>query len=69
MLEATPVEMARAFWWPVARAHARLDELVSLGRASSDGVGYVAPDRPATQVTGPPFDWPNSVRRSAVRRR
>lgn len=70
MLQATPAEMAGALRWPVAQARARLDELVSRGWASSDGVRYVAPDRPATQVTGPPLRFAgNGVHRSSERPR
>jgi hypothetical protein len=40
MLLATPADLARVFRWPEAQARARLDELVSAGRATSDGAKY-----------------------------
>ncbi|MFI5697026.1 hypothetical protein ACIA58_34540 [Kribbella sp. NPDC051586] len=41
MLATTPGELARAFRWPVARARARLDELVGADQAAVDGSRYV----------------------------
>ncbi|MFI6832975.1 hypothetical protein ACIBG5_38070 [Kribbella sp. NPDC050241] len=42
MVATTPGELARAFRWPVAQARARLEEQVDAGRATFDGVRYVA---------------------------
>lgn len=43
MVEATPADLARVLRWPIAHARARLDELVRLGGAVSDGGRYLRP--------------------------
>lgn len=42
VLVTTPVELARAFCWPVAQARGRLDELVATDAATHDGARYLA---------------------------